>query len=97
MCSNYLADVKPGDELVMTGPAGTALLLADNPWNKRIVCVSTGGTGAETQGLCKTGTYFILLLGCASFNLQSCNLSWYATRLCHHGMTPSFAVLHERQ
>lgn len=42
ICSNYLADVKPGDELVMTGPAGTALLLADNPWNKRIVCVSTG-------------------------------------------------------
>lgn len=27
----------------MTGPAGTALLLADNPWQKRIVCVSTGG------------------------------------------------------
>jgi ferredoxin-NADP reductase len=43
LCSNYLADVKPGDELIMTGPAGTALLLADNPWNKRIVCVSTGG------------------------------------------------------
>lgn len=42
LCSNYLADVKPGDELVMTGPAGTALLLADNPWQKRIVCVSTG-------------------------------------------------------
>lgn len=42
ICSNYLADVKPGDELVMTGPAGTALLLADNPWAKRIVCVSTG-------------------------------------------------------
>lgn len=42
ICSNYLADVKPGDELVMTGPAGTALLLADNPWKKRIVCVSTG-------------------------------------------------------
>eukprot|EP00878_Enallax_costatus_P008438 GHUV01008819.1.p1 GENE.GHUV01008819.1~~GHUV01008819.1.p1 ORF type:complete len:176 (+),score=52.72 GHUV01008819.1:479-1006(+) len=26
----------------MTGPAGTALLLADDPWSKRIVCVSTG-------------------------------------------------------
>jgi Na+-transporting NADH:ubiquinone oxidoreductase subunit NqrF len=49
ICSNYLADVKPGDELVMTGPAGTALLLADNPWNKRIVCVSTG---ALTAALC---------------------------------------------
>lgn len=42
LCSNYLCDCKPGDELVMTGPAGTALLLNDNPWNKRIVCVSTG-------------------------------------------------------
>ncbi|WIA41673.1 hypothetical protein OEZ86_009022 [Tetradesmus obliquus] len=42
LCSNYLCDCKPGDELVMSGPAGTALLLNDNPWNKRIVCVSTG-------------------------------------------------------
>jgi Na+-transporting NADH:ubiquinone oxidoreductase subunit NqrF len=42
LCSNYIADVKPGDELIMTGPAGTALLLDDNAWNKRIVCVSTG-------------------------------------------------------
>eukprot|EP00878_Enallax_costatus_P003594 GHUV01003808.1.p1 GENE.GHUV01003808.1~~GHUV01003808.1.p1 ORF type:complete len:352 (+),score=82.06 GHUV01003808.1:1450-2505(+) len=42
LCSNYLCDVKAGDELVMTGPAGTALLLADDPWSKRIVCVSTG-------------------------------------------------------
>jgi Na+-transporting NADH:ubiquinone oxidoreductase subunit NqrF len=42
LCSNYLCDRKPGDELVMTGPAGTALLLNDDPWKKRIVCVSTG-------------------------------------------------------
>ncbi|KAF8058332.1 hypothetical protein HT031_005649 [Scenedesmus sp. PABB004] len=42
VCSNYLADVKPGDELTMTGPSGTALLLVDQPWSKRIVCVSTG-------------------------------------------------------
>jgi hypothetical protein len=42
LCSNYLCDCKPGDELVMTGPAGTAPLLNDNPWNKPIVCVSTG-------------------------------------------------------
>lgn len=47
VCSNYLADLKPGDELVMTGPSGTALLLADNPWNKRIICVSTGKKRAE--------------------------------------------------
>lgn len=55
LCSNYLADVKPGDELVMTGPAGTALLLADNPWNKRIVCVSTGACVSTVrfwQALC---------------------------------------------
>lgn len=42
VCSNYLADVQPGDTLTMTGPAGTALLLTNNPWSKRIVCVSTG-------------------------------------------------------
>lgn len=49
LCSNYLADVQLGDELVMTGPAGTALLLADEPWKKRIVCVSTGTPAGETQ------------------------------------------------
>jgi hypothetical protein len=51
LCSNYLCDCKPGDELVMTGPAGTALLLNDNPWNKRIVCVSTGAAACRRRVL----------------------------------------------
>jgi ferredoxin--NADP+ reductase len=42
LCSNYLADVKPGDELVMTGPSGTALLLSEEAHNRPVVCVATG-------------------------------------------------------
>lgn len=43
VCSNYLCDRKVGDELVMTGPAGTALLLPEEPWEEdTVVCVATG-------------------------------------------------------
>ncbi len=42
VCSNYLCDRKPGDELVMSGPAGTAMLLPPNVWARPVVCVSTG-------------------------------------------------------
>lgn len=42
LCSNYLADVKVGDELIMTGPSGTALLLAEDAFDRPVVCVSTG-------------------------------------------------------
>ncbi len=43
LCSNYLCDRKVGDELVMTGPAGTALLLPAEPWAEdTVICVATG-------------------------------------------------------
>ena len=42
LCSNYLADVQVGDELVMTGPSGTALLLKEDAWDRPIVCIATG-------------------------------------------------------
>jgi len=42
LCSNYLCDRKPGDELVMTGPAGTVMLLPDDHMDTDIVVVSTG-------------------------------------------------------
>ncbi|KAF5842467.1 hypothetical protein DUNSADRAFT_7078, partial [Dunaliella salina] len=43
LCSNYLADTKPGDELTMTGPSGAVLLLPEQHFEKTpIVCVSTG-------------------------------------------------------
>jgi len=44
LCSNYLADTKPGDELTMTGPSGAVLLLPEQHFEKKtpIVCVSTG-------------------------------------------------------
>jgi hypothetical protein len=60
LCSNYIADVQPGDELVMTGPAGTALLLADNPWKKRIVCVSTGVCATPRRNSCAQQHYTVI-------------------------------------
>ena len=42
LCSNYISDRQPGDELAMTGPSGTALLLPPDHFTRPIVCVATG-------------------------------------------------------
>jgi ferredoxin--NADP+ reductase len=42
VCSNFLADVRAGDELTMTGPSGTALLLKEDAHDRPVVCVATG-------------------------------------------------------
>eukprot|EP01025_Chloroclados_australasicus_P014992 TRINITY_DN1710_c0_g1_i4.p2 TRINITY_DN1710_c0_g1~~TRINITY_DN1710_c0_g1_i4.p2 ORF type:complete len:381 (+),score=46.23 TRINITY_DN1710_c0_g1_i4:68-1210(+) len=41
LCSNFLCDAKPGDEVTMTGPTGKVLLLPDDP-NCVLICVATG-------------------------------------------------------
>jgi ferredoxin--NADP+ reductase len=41
ICSNFLCDAKPGDEVIMTGPTGKVLLLPDDP-NSVIIMVATG-------------------------------------------------------
>lgn len=42
VCSNYLYHVQAGDELRMTGPCGTVLLLPEDHFKRPIVCVCTG-------------------------------------------------------
>ncbi|GBF87830.1 ferredoxin-NADP+ reductase [Raphidocelis subcapitata] len=42
LCSNYLCDRAVGDELAMTGPSGTAMLLPDDHMARDVICVSTG-------------------------------------------------------
>ncbi|KAL4437055.1 hypothetical protein ABPG75_004194 [Micractinium tetrahymenae] len=42
VCSNYISDRKVGDEMLMTGPSGTAMLLPNDHFRRPIVCVSTG-------------------------------------------------------
>ena len=41
ICSNYLCDAKPGDEVMMTGPTGKVLLMPDDP-NSVVIMVATG-------------------------------------------------------
>merc|ERR1719395_473255 len=42
VCSNYLCDSKPGDELKLTGPTGKAMLLPEKDPNTDIIMVATG-------------------------------------------------------
>jgi ferredoxin--NADP+ reductase len=41
ICSNFLCDAKPGQEVTMTGPTGKVLLLPEDP-NAVHICVATG-------------------------------------------------------
>ncbi|GMH33482.1 hypothetical protein BSKO_01316 [Bryopsis sp. KO-2023] len=41
ICSNFLCDAKPGDEVTMTGPTGKVLLLPEDP-NAVVIMVATG-------------------------------------------------------
>jgi ferredoxin--NADP+ reductase len=41
ICSNFLCDAKPGDEIMMTGPTGKILLMPEDP-NSVLICVATG-------------------------------------------------------
>eukprot|EP01023_Acetabularia_acetabulum_P014533 TRINITY_DN170_c0_g1_i1.p1 TRINITY_DN170_c0_g1~~TRINITY_DN170_c0_g1_i1.p1 ORF type:complete len:416 (-),score=78.54 TRINITY_DN170_c0_g1_i1:764-2011(-) len=41
ICSNFLSDAQPGQEITMTGPTGKVLLMPEDP-NATIICVATG-------------------------------------------------------
>eukprot|EP01024_Parvocaulis_polyphysoides_P007575 TRINITY_DN12250_c0_g2_i1.p1 TRINITY_DN12250_c0_g2~~TRINITY_DN12250_c0_g2_i1.p1 ORF type:complete len:378 (+),score=47.65 TRINITY_DN12250_c0_g2_i1:105-1136(+) len=41
ICSNFLCDAQPGQEISMTGPTGKILLMPEDP-NAVIICVATG-------------------------------------------------------
>ncbi len=41
VCSNFLCDLKPGDEVSLTGPVGKEMLLPDDP-NATIIMIATG-------------------------------------------------------
>lgn len=41
ICSNFLCDAKPGDEIEMTGPTGKVLLMPEDP-NAVLIMVATG-------------------------------------------------------
>ncbi|WP_428234853.1 FAD-binding oxidoreductase [Gracilimonas sp.] len=51
ICSNYLADLKPGDKVKATGPSGKRFLLPENPENYNYVFFATGTGIAPFRGM----------------------------------------------
>jgi ferredoxin--NADP+ reductase len=50
ICSNFLCDTKPGEEVVMTGPAGKVMLLPEEDPNTDYIMVATGTGIAPYRG-----------------------------------------------
>lgn len=42
VCSNFLCDSKPGDEIMLTGPAGKVMLMPEQNPNTDLIMVATG-------------------------------------------------------
>ena len=42
MCSNFLCDTKPGDEVALTGPSGKVMLIPEKDPNVDLIMVATG-------------------------------------------------------
>ncbi|MEQ8524476.1 hypothetical protein [Gracilimonas sp.] len=51
ICSNYLADLKPGDKVKATGPSGKRFLLPENPEKFNYVFFATGTGIAPFRGM----------------------------------------------
>lgn len=71
ICSNYLADLEPGDKVKMTGPSGRRFLLPENRDNFNYVFFATGTGIAPYRGmimeLLDAGVTndIVLVFGCA--------------------------------
>ena len=50
ICSNFLCDTKPGDEIQLTGPAGKVMLLPEEYPNTNYIMVATGTGIAPYRG-----------------------------------------------
>jgi ferredoxin--NADP+ reductase len=50
VCSNFLCDTKPGDEVQMTGPAGKVMLMPEEDPNTDYIMVATGTGIAPYRG-----------------------------------------------
>jgi len=50
VCSNFLCDAKPGDELVLTGPSGKVMLMPEDKPEADLIMVATGTGIAPYRG-----------------------------------------------
>lgn len=53
VCSNYLCDLKPGDQVKMTGPAGKHFVIPDDYKTRDIIFCATGTGIAPFRGMLK--------------------------------------------
>ena len=51
VCSNFLCDAQPGDELILTGPAGKRFVLPEDPSKHDYLFVATGTGIAPFRGM----------------------------------------------
>ncbi|MDZ7715700.1 MAG: hypothetical protein U5J95_05750 [Balneolaceae bacterium] len=71
VCSNYLADLKPGDKVRMTGPSGRRFLLPENAKDFNYIFFATGTGIAPYRGMIKElleddfDNEIVLVFGCA--------------------------------
>ncbi|MGM0545523.1 MAG: FAD-binding oxidoreductase [Bacteroidota bacterium] len=71
VCSNYLADLQPGDTVKMTGPSGRRFLLPENALDFNYVFFATGTGIAPYRGMIKElleqgfENEIVLVFGCA--------------------------------
>ncbi|WP_440999222.1 FAD-binding oxidoreductase [Fodinibius sp. SL11] len=71
VCSNYLADLEPGDKVKMTGPSGRRFLLPENATDFNYVFFATGTGIAPYRGMIQElfdngfENELVLVFGCA--------------------------------
>lgn len=71
VCSNYLASLKPGDKVLVTGPSGKNFLLPEHPERYNYVFFATGTGIAPFRGMIldliqrAVSAEIVLIFGCA--------------------------------
>ncbi|MEM1331214.1 MAG: hypothetical protein AAGG07_11695 [Planctomycetota bacterium] len=91
VCSNYLCDLKPGDEVRVTGPNGKRFLLPERPEEHDYVFIATGTGIAPFRGMVREllardiDSRIVLVMG-----------SPYTSDLLYHDELRAMAEQHER-